>query len=328
MTASGDLTDSHQDEPHSGKEDDASVERLIQQIDRYLRLLRVTHEAIVCVDEHCHIVTFNQGAEKLFGYAPGDILGKRLSTLICKRYRAEEKSRLAALTRIARDNRLSFHTSQVVGRNKNGERIPCEVSLSQNVLLGHRLYTLIIRDMTQRLQHESQLTYRAQHDQLTDLPNRILLGDRLTAGIARASRYHRRLGVVYLDLDNFKPINDRYGHETGDCLLQAVARRLQDTVRHSDTVCRMGGDEFIICVEHINSPRDAVAAADKILDALKPPFQILGHHITTEASIGIAVYPDHGRDANTLLRNADHAMYQAKSSTSGPCLFQPGPGSH
>jgi diguanylate cyclase (GGDEF)-like protein/PAS domain S-box-containing protein len=323
MIREEDASSAHKEDPIPGNEPAVPASRLVRQIDRYLRLLTITREAILCVDHACRIVAFNQGAEKLLGYSRQEVLGTALLELLCSRFRCEAQNRLAALTRIAREERLTFQTDRIIARHKSGERIPCEVSLSQSPMLGHSLLTLVVRDSSKRLEREQRLAYRVEHDDLTDLPNRVLLNDRLHAGLARAGRDGKRLAVVYLDLDNFKPINDSFGHQAGDCLLQAVARRLIDTVRQSDTVSRLGGDEFIVCIEQINTPHDARAAAEKLCDAFKQPFQILGREIETRASIGIAVYPDHGRDAATLLRNADEAMYAAKASASGPQLYQP-----
>lgn len=322
MTGSGNSPGDHQDESSTGNGNDAAAERLIQHIDHYVRLLHITHEAIVCVDDTCNIIVFNQGAEKLFGYSQDEIIGKPVMTLVCQRYRSEEKHRLAALTRIARESQMGFRTDKVVCQRKNGQRFPSEASLSQTNLNGHRVYTLIVRDNTEHVVQERQLAYQAEHDQLTDLPNRNLLYDRLSEGIARADRNRRKLGVVYLDLDDFKPINDHYGHETGDCLLQAVAKRLSDSMRQTDTVSRIGGDEFIVCVEQIKEEEDAIAAAAKIVHALKQPFRILGQQIRTTASIGIAVYPDHGREPATLLRHADQAMYRSKAEGNGPIIYR------
>jgi len=324
MTEHGDSPEHQQGGQDSRNEKDAAIDRLIRQANHYLRLLHITHEAIVSADERGRIVIFNQGAEKLFGYKQEEILGQPLDRLLCTHFRAEEQRRLTTLVRIARENKLGFQADHIICQNKNGSRIPCDISLSQTILPELRLYTLVVHNATRRLQHERELAYQAEHDNLTDLPNRLLLNERLNAGIARAERYGRRLGVVYLDLDDFKPINDRYGHETGDFLLREVANRLRDTMRQSDTVSRIGGDEFIVCVEHINNAKDAMAAAEKIVGALNCPFHIEGHHIHTTASIGIALYPDHGQDPGTLLRNADQAMYNAKSQSDGPRLFVSG----
>ena len=311
-----------QDDPHTGTQTDAAAHGLIQQLDGFLHLLNINHEAIVCLDDRCNVAIFNQGAEKLFGYKREEVLGLPVSQLICRNFRFREKHRLAALTRIAREGQLGFRTDTITCKRKNGDRFPSEVSLSHGLLPGQRLYTLVIRDTTDRVQQAEQLAYQAEHDHLTDLPNRTLLYERLRAGIARADRYGRKLGVVYMDLDQFKPINDRYGHETGDCLLQAVARRLNDSMRQSDTISRVGGDEFIICLEQIKNEQDAIAATRKIIDSLRSPFQILGRQVAVSASIGIAVYPDHGHETDTLLRLADRAMYQAKAEGHSPVLYR------
>jgi diguanylate cyclase (GGDEF)-like protein/PAS domain S-box-containing protein len=311
----------HQGKPSTGNEDRAAAERLIRQAGRYVRLLHITHEAIICVDEDCRIRIFNQGAEKLFGYDQKDITDAPVQRLLCPHFRSEEKHRLSVLTRIAKEDHIGFNIDNIICKRKDGERFPAEISLSQTRLPGQYLYTLVVRNAIDRVHAEEQLAHAARHDELTDLPNRTLLNDRLSAGIARAERYQRKLGVVYLDLDDFKPINDHYGHETGDCLLQAVAKRLRDTMRQSDTVSRIGGDEFIVALEQIKSAEDAVAAANKLDRALRQPFSVLGKQISISASIGVALYPDHGHDPATLLRHADQAMYAAKSSQHNPKLF-------
>lgn len=304
-------------------ETDAEDADLLPQIDAFVHMLNIRHEAIVCLDENCQVAVFNQGAEKIFGYRREEVLGIPYAHLICRRFRIREKHRLAALRRIARDNRIGFKTDSVLCRRKNGEVFPTEISLSQGLLPGRRLYTLVIRDNTRQVQHAEQLAYQAGHDQLTDLPNRALLFERLRAGMARANRYGRRLGVVYLDLDRFKPINDRYGHATGDCLLQSVAQRLCEAMRQSDTVSRVGGDEFIICLEQIKSEQDALAAARKLVEALHAPFRISGLTLQVSASVGIAVYPDHATDIESLLRLADQAMYRAKAEDGVPPIYRP-----
>lgn len=316
-------TDRLHDPPDGIPQAGASPDPL-QQIDTFVHLLNVRHEAIVCLDEHWHVAVFNQGAEKIFGYTREEILGAPFTHLVCRQFRIREKHRLTALTRIARENRIGFRTDSIVCRRKNGERFPTEISLSQGLLPGQRLYTLIVRDTTDHVRQAEQLAYQAGHDQLTDLPNRVLLYERLRAGIARADRFGRKLGVIYMDLDRFKPVNDRYGHETGDRLLQAVARRLGETMRRSDTISRIGGDEFIICLDQIKSAQDALDAAHKIVECLKTPFQILERELQVSASIGIAVYPDDARESETLLRLADQAMYRAKTAGDSTGLYQTG----
>ncbi len=164
----------------------------------------------------------------------------------------------------------------------------------------------------QRKQTETRLQYLAQHDQLTDLPNRELFHDRLRTALARSRRDEQRLAVLYLDLDQFKPVNDSHGHDIGDLLLREVAVRIGQCVRESDTVGRIGGDEFVVLLNDIGLPEHAVAVAEKIHLAFEQPFELSGCTLQVSASIGIAIYPDHGEDDKQLLRRADDAMYGAK----------------
>jgi diguanylate cyclase (GGDEF)-like protein len=157
-------------------------------------------------------------------------------------------------------------------------------------------------------------SYLARHDVLTNLPNRLLLSDRLTRAIASASRYKRGLAVLFLDLDRFKHINDSLGHMIGDRLLQSVAQRLLGCVRASDTVSRQGGDEFVILLPEVAHPQDAQVCADKMLEALRSPHRVDQHDLHVTASIGIVTYPEDGTDCETLLRHADFAMYDAKDN--------------
>ncbi|MDX1837569.1 putative bifunctional diguanylate cyclase/phosphodiesterase [Legionella taurinensis] len=167
------------------------------------------------------------------------------------------------------------------------------------------------RDISERKQMEHQLAYQANHDLLTSLPNRTLLYDRIEQGIVYAQRFQNHLTLLFLDVDNFKIINDSLGHNAGDQLLQEVAARLKECVRKSDTVSRFGGDEFVILF--MNSRReDITVLADHILNKVTQPIKLSGHDIVVTTSIGISTYPHHGKDATTLLKNADMAMYFAK----------------
>jgi len=157
-----------------------------------------------------------------------------------------------------------------------------------------------------------RMTHLAQHDVLTDLPNRTLLNDRLAQAIALAHRQGKQLAVMFLDLDRFKHINDSLGHFVGDQLLQSVAKRLTSVVRSSDTICRQGGDEFVILLANIERAEDAALSAKKILTTLGVPHLIDKHQLHVSVSIGISIYPADGLDADTLIKNADAAMYNAK----------------
>ena len=170
-----------------------------------------------------------------------------------------------------------------------------------------------LQDITQRKAHESQIEYLATHDALTDLPNRNLFNDRARQAISHAERSEMGLGVLFIDLDNFKYVNDGYGHPVGDALLKVVANELSSLMRQSDTVARLGGDEFVILLSDLkNAPFDASTAARKVLDRFARPVVVGEHEFTVTASIGISIYPTDGQDLEGLLMNADAAMYRAK----------------
>ena len=158
------------------------------------------------------------------------------------------------------------------------------------------------------------MRHLAHHDFLTDLPNRVLLNDRIAQAITLAERNRVQIAVMYMDLDRFKTVNDSLGHSVGDRLLQEVARRLRGAMRSSDTVSRQGGDEFVILMPDVADPAAVAHGAQKILDAVSKPYTIDGHELVTTPSLGISVYPTDGRDVETLLKNADAAMYHAKES--------------
>jgi diguanylate cyclase (GGDEF)-like protein len=164
----------------------------------------------------------------------------------------------------------------------------------------------------ERKQTETWLQYVARHDQLTDLPNRELFNDRLRTSLARARREQARMAVLYLDLDKFKQVNDSFGHDTGDLLLCEAASRINSCVRESDTVARVGGDEFVLLLNSIKAPEHAAAVAEKIRQSLDRPFELAGRLLSVSASIGIAIYPEHGEEDRQLMRHADDAMYAAK----------------
>ncbi|HVK54658.1 MAG TPA: EAL domain-containing protein, partial [Burkholderiales bacterium] len=160
----------------------------------------------------------------------------------------------------------------------------------------------------------AQMSHMAKHDFLTGLPNRSMLTDRLAQSIALAQRHGTRVALMYLDLDHFKHINDSLGHAVGDQLLKSTAKRLQECVRGSDTVCRQGGDEFVVLLAEVSTAHDATLTAKKLIEAMTEPFLIGGHRLHITLSIGISVYPDDGKTVETIIRNADTAMYHAKKN--------------
>ncbi|HET8648114.1 MAG TPA: diguanylate cyclase, partial [Vicinamibacteria bacterium] len=179
-------------------------------------------------------------------------------------------------------------------------------------------------DITDRKRAEQQIVYQATHDALTGLPNRAYFRDRLVNALALARRDGAQAAVLFLDLDAFKLVNDTLGHTVGDRLLQAAADRLRASVREGDTIARVGGDEFTVLLAHVKALDDAVAVAEKLLEAVGHPFQVDGQQLFTTASIGVGLFPEDGQDADTLMKNADAAMYRAKEAgRNGYQLFTP-----
>ncbi|RLB53581.1 MAG: hypothetical protein DRJ42_11590 [Deltaproteobacteria bacterium] len=185
-------------------------------------------------------------------------------------------------------------------------------------VLGFSVY---VRNITAQRRAEEMLRRQAQHDPLTDLPNRILFDDRLKQVIARANRAGKQFAVLFIDLDEFKQVNDALGHEAGDQVLRDVAQNLRQTIRRSDTLARIGGDEFVLLAEEFDHADQVKTLAEKMVEAISnlpsPALQAM----KVGASIGIALYPDHGEDARTLLVRADEAMYEAKQHGKGRCFF-------
>ena len=167
-------------------------------------------------------------------------------------------------------------------------------------------------DITDKRAADERITYLATRDPLTELPNRVLLADRLAQGLASARRSQRALAVLFVDLDRFKNINDSLGHEVGDLILKGAAARLLGCVRQGDTLARLGGDEFVMVLEGLRQAGDAAQVAVKVLEALSLPFELSGHTLITSCSIGISIFPDDAADERTLMKNADIAMYHAK----------------
>jgi len=172
----------------------------------------------------------------------------------------------------------------------------------------------ISQDITERKRREAEDRFLAHHDTLTGLPNRRLLDDRLRQALHLAQRRDARLAVMLVDLDDFKQVNDRFGHRAGDAVLREVAQRLAACMRKADTLARQGGDEFVVVIPELAQPGDCEVVAGKILRALDPPVEVERQQVRVGASIGVSLYPADARDGEALLRNADAAMYRAKQS--------------
>jgi len=251
----------------------------------------------------------NRQACQRFGYAEAELLGMNIGD-IDPLYPAERFEEL-----FARAKQASQPPFETVHRHKDGSTLPVEVTASVLEFGGEWLMLATSRDLTERKLAEQRVIEAALHDKLTGLPNRALVfeyGGHLLAG---ARRNHAQGALLFIDLDRFKPINDLYGHETGDRVLQEVAKRLADCTRHEDLVGRLGGDEFVILLPHLDADRHrAAAVAQHVIDSITRPFHVGELELSLSPSVGISYFPEHASDVGALLHAADLAMYQAKQS--------------
>ena len=184
-------------------------------------------------------------------------------------------------------------------------------------------YEGTVEDITERKAAEDRIQFLADHDALTELPHRALLQDRLEIALAAARRNKRKVALLFLDLDRFKIVNDSLGHSFGDIVLKEIAKRLKQCTRPQDTVARVGGDEFLIMLSSVDGVADASSAAERVMQEMSAEFLIQGHSLRLSCSIGISIFPEHGADAETLIKNADLAMYFAKEDAQRhPVLYQ------
>ena len=222
-------------------------------------------------------------------------------------------SRVAAEGKIAAAFRNGNERFEWLHQRKNGNVFPTEVCLTALTLSGRRMLLCTVRDITDRKAAEKRIQYLALHDALTGLPNRPLLQDRLAKALAAARRQGDKVALLFLDLDRFKDINDSLGHSVGDLLLQGVAERLKTWGREQDTLARLSGDEFVLMLTHVKDVPDAAVAAERLMDAMTAEFVIQGHSLSIGCCIGISVFPEHGTEVDDLIKNADAAMYSAKT---------------
>jgi len=285
-------------------------------------------EGIVTIDERGIIRSFNRAAENMFGYTVKQAIGANVSMLMPQPHAREHDTYLANYLRTGQAKVIG-RTRELTALRKDGTVFPIELTVTDLKLGGDRSFTGMIRDITERKLAEKQIRHLAHHDPLTGLPNRMLFYDRLQQVMSLARRERHELALLYLDLDRFKAVNDTWGHDAGDKLLKAAAARIRQLVRESDTVARIGGDEFTVIFTKIASREDAAKAARKINEALSTPFQL---HLTGQGarqevsigcSIGIAVYPGDAQDIDGLIKAADTAMYEAKQMHNAFRFYQP-----
>ena len=279
-------------------------------------LLELSDDAIYVVDPSSgRILDCNQLAYSRLGYHKEELLKLR-ATDLNRDYPTGEGWRhyVETLKQQGHVIRQAWHT------RRDGGKIPVEGNISYITQNGHAYLVAIVRDVSFRQAQERQIWQQANYDPLTNLPNRRLLQDRLNQAILSDKRSGLKSAVMFLDLDHFKEVNDRFGHRAGDQLLVEAARRISDCIRESDTVARQGGDEFVILLIDIEDTKTIAPIAQKIIDTLKKPFQLGEHVARVGASVGIALYPDDGQEQENLLNASDQAMYAAKET--GNSSFQ------
>ncbi|MDF2180274.1 diguanylate cyclase [Aliiglaciecola sp. CAU 1673] len=279
--------------------------------DEHSRLtLNAISDAIFTCNTHGEIAYTNSMARQLTGWSSLQATGKPLEEVLIL---ADEYSNVALSSRV-RDlllNSQGNHSCNMVLVAKDAVKTPVDVIANPITDASGRPQgsVIVVHDVT----HNRIRNKLAYHDALTGLPNRSLLGERLNQAIILAIRHNKQVGILFIDLDHFKLINDSLGHDSGDQLLQSVARRMEDCVRTSDTVCRYGGDEFVILLAELVTPKDAIHVANKLLKAFTFPHQIAGKDLVISLSIGISVYPADADTPLMMLKHADTAMYRAKA---------------
>lgn len=268
-------------------------------------------DGIITIDEAGVIASCNKAAIQLFGYSAKEMVGMNISGLMPEPDRSQHDNYIRRYLRTGSKKIIGIGR-ELTGIRKDGFTFPMELAVCEVPNGSDRTFVGIVRDISIRKTHEAYMDHIAHHDQLTGLPNRMLFTDRLQQLLAQARREHSKIALMFVDLDNFKPVNDTLGHDVGDMLLKEATSRLQHCLRESDTAARIGGDEFVMLLPNIASDDDAMHVADKIRQSLKRPFELAGNDINISCSIGIAVYPEHGIEQKQLLKNADTAMYRAK----------------
>jgi diguanylate cyclase (GGDEF)-like protein/PAS domain S-box-containing protein len=301
---------------------DISERKLIEKDrSRLASIVESSNDAILATDLDGIITIWNVGAEKIFGRSAHEIMGRNLATLIC----GDGKNEIDLLPWKAWNDGL-IKEYETVYLREDGRRIRILLNISQlkdedGTIVG---ISGIARDITKRTEIEEAIKHQAHHDILTDLPNRKLFMDFLALELSQARRNRKNLAVLFLDLDRFKQINDTLGHAAGDLLLKAVAQRLKKCVRESDTVARIGGDEFNILMPDLNQVNDVGTVVGKIMGVFEMPFLLDNLEINATTSIGVSVFPNDGTSSEDLVQKADNAMYVAKQRNGNTYQFYNG----
>ena len=298
--------------------------------DAYQLMQSIIHSApfsMIATDPHGKIISMSPAAERMLWYRSDELVGRCTPELIHDAQEIAQQAESLSIELgeyvapgfeafVAKAKRGITDSREWTYIRKDGSRLPVQLTITALRGADHELrgFLGIAYDISERKRSDEYIRFLAHHDVLTGLPNRTLLQDRLTMAIERARRFHHRVGLIMVDLDHFKRINDSLGHHTGDQLLVVIAQRLASCARSSDTVARMGGDEFVVVLSDVHAVEDVRIVAEKIVEQVSKTISVGTHQLQTTPSIGVALFPDDGDDPVVLLKNADMAMYEAKAT--------------
>lgn len=290
-------------------------EALFEERERALITLRSIADAVIVTDVHGRLIQLNAAGERLLGQQSDDVSDKPLSSVLPLLSEATRLPVDAAFWRSILGENVATPAEPCILFNAAGNETVIMISAApirdrHSNAIGS---VVVLHDVTKERAHIHMLAYQATHDTLTDLPNRTLFLDRLAHYLAHARRHEEKLAIVFLDLDGFKAVNDKFGHSAGDSLLKSVAQRLKRCVREDDSLARLAGDEFTLILAGPDAENGADNVAAKVIGELCAPFEIDGKEIHIGTSVGISVYPDDGSDVDVLVQKADMAMYRAKA---------------
>lgn len=275
----------------------------------WAKVFEGSNEAIMILDDQFRIVLVNKTYEKMMGFSAEDVLGVDAAQIGASQHPRGFFRNLIAIL-----NERGAWLGELSNRRKNGETFPSWFSISRVLGSDGQIenYIAIFTDISERKKSRERLDFLAHHDSLTELPNRTLLNDRLEMAINTAKRRQEKVGLLFIDLDRFKNINDSLGHAAGDQILRQTALRLKKVIRNDDTVARLGGDEFVVLLPRVHDERDLAEVAIKVREELLKPYLVEEMPLHLSPSIGIAIYPEDGSSPSELIKNADAAMYLAK----------------
>ncbi|MBF0129794.1 MAG: EAL domain-containing protein [Alphaproteobacteria bacterium] len=296
--------------------------RAIQAREERLRMIMQTVvDGIITIDVNGLIESFNPAAGTIFGYEADEVLGRPVNMLMPEPHRSRHGDYLRHYLGGGPAKVVGRGSAELEGVRKDGSLFPLDLAVSEMVLSDKRLFIGVVRDITERKQNEQRLRFLASRDPLTGLSNRSLFRERLDLITRHTDGPPRSIGLLFIDLDRFKNINDTLGYQAGDHVLWEAARRLERCVREGDTVARLSGDEFTILIENVRSPEAVAATAREVLEQLATPYDIDGREVYISACVGCAMYPDHADDPSNLLKRVDTALNESKRKGSGNFTF-------